>query len=151
MTGPRSFLAGPLPNLTILFPALFLGAFLLCFLILPVGQLVINALSDEGALTFDALAIFAANPLYAESLSSSLGTALGAALIAWAGSAQAGRSCEDRPLTADVITVVLGNMFLFSLIVAVFYGGELVWRDVIECVGGENQDVQAAHRGGFFG
>ena len=82
MTGPRSFLAGPLPNLTILFPALFLGAFLLCFLILPVGQLVINALSDEGALTFDALAIFAANPLYAESLSSSLGTALGAALMA---------------------------------------------------------------------
>ena len=33
------------------------------------------------------------------------------------------------PLTADVITVVLGNMFLFSLIVAVFYGGELVWRE----------------------
>ncbi|WP_087863864.1 DUF2145 domain-containing protein [Comamonas thiooxydans] len=29
--------------------------------------------------------------------------ALGAALIAWAGSAQAGRSCEDRPLTADVM------------------------------------------------
>ena len=60
MTGPRSFFAGPLPNLTILIPALFLGAFLLCFLILPVGQLVINALSDEGTLTFDALAIFAA-------------------------------------------------------------------------------------------
>ena len=30
--------------------------------------------------------------------------ALGAALIAWAGSAHAGRSCEDRPLTADVMT-----------------------------------------------
>ena len=29
--------------------------------------------------------------------------ALGAALIAWAGSAEAGRSCEDRPLTADVM------------------------------------------------
>ncbi|WP_043007912.1 DUF2145 domain-containing protein [Comamonas testosteroni] len=29
--------------------------------------------------------------------------ALGAALIAWAGPAQAGRSCEDRPLTADVM------------------------------------------------
>lgn len=29
--------------------------------------------------------------------------ALGAALIAWAGSADAGRSCEDRPLTADVM------------------------------------------------
>lgn len=33
------------------------------------------------------------------------------------------------PLTADVITTVLGNMFIFSLIVAVFYGGELVWRE----------------------
>ncbi|RNJ61883.1 MAG: aminopeptidase [Porphyrobacter sp. IPPAS B-1204] len=33
------------------------------------------------------------------------------------------------PLTADVITVVTGNMFLFSMIVAVFYGGELVWRE----------------------
>lgn len=29
--------------------------------------------------------------------------ALGAALIAWAGSAEAGRSCEARPLTADVM------------------------------------------------
>ena len=29
--------------------------------------------------------------------------ALGAALIAWAGSAEAGRSCEVRPLTADVM------------------------------------------------
>ncbi|MFM7404445.1 MAG: aminopeptidase, partial [Erythrobacter sp.] len=33
------------------------------------------------------------------------------------------------PLTADVITTVTQNMFLFSLIVAVFYGGELVWRE----------------------
>ena len=29
--------------------------------------------------------------------------ALGAALIAWAGSAEAGRSCEERPLTAEVM------------------------------------------------
>lgn len=33
------------------------------------------------------------------------------------------------PLTADVIVTVIGNMFVFSLIVAVFYGGELVWRE----------------------
>ena len=33
------------------------------------------------------------------------------------------------PLTADVIVVVLSNMFIFTLIVAVFYGGELVWRE----------------------
>jgi ABC-2 type transport system permease protein len=33
------------------------------------------------------------------------------------------------PLTADVITTVTGQMFLFTLIVAVFYGGELVWRE----------------------
>jgi len=33
------------------------------------------------------------------------------------------------PLTAEVIVLVLGNMFIFSLIVAVFYGGELVWRE----------------------
>ncbi|MCU0947053.1 MAG: aminopeptidase [Porphyrobacter sp.] len=33
------------------------------------------------------------------------------------------------PLTADVITTVAGSGFLFSLIVAVFYGGELVWRE----------------------
>jgi ABC-2 type transport system permease protein len=33
------------------------------------------------------------------------------------------------PLTADVITTVIGGGALFSLIVAVFYGGELVWRE----------------------
>lgn len=33
------------------------------------------------------------------------------------------------PLTADVISTVIGNMFLFTVIVAVFYGGELVWRE----------------------
>ena len=33
------------------------------------------------------------------------------------------------PLTADIVTNVAGNMFLFTLIVAVFYGGELVWRE----------------------
>ncbi len=33
------------------------------------------------------------------------------------------------PLTANVIGAVIGSMFLFSLIVAVFYGGELVWRE----------------------
>lgn len=33
------------------------------------------------------------------------------------------------PLTADVITTVIGSASLFSLIVAVFYGGELVWRE----------------------
>ncbi|WP_027442695.1 ABC transporter permease/M1 family aminopeptidase [Erythrobacter cryptus] len=33
------------------------------------------------------------------------------------------------PLTAQVIETVLSNMFLISLIVAVFYGGELVWRE----------------------
>ena len=33
------------------------------------------------------------------------------------------------PLTANVIEVITGNMLLFSLIVAVFYGGELVWRE----------------------
>jgi aminopeptidase N len=33
------------------------------------------------------------------------------------------------PLTADVITTVLVGMFLFTVIVAVFYGGELVWRE----------------------
>ncbi|MFN3864450.1 MAG: M1 family aminopeptidase [Erythrobacter sp.] len=33
------------------------------------------------------------------------------------------------PLTATVIETVIGSMSLFSLIVAVFYGGELVWRE----------------------
>ncbi|MEE4316839.1 MAG: M1 family aminopeptidase [Erythrobacter sp.] len=33
------------------------------------------------------------------------------------------------PLTANVVTTVIGSMALFSLIVAVFYGGELVWRE----------------------
>lgn len=33
------------------------------------------------------------------------------------------------PLTANVIATVTGGMFLFTLIVAVFYGGELVWRE----------------------
>lgn len=33
------------------------------------------------------------------------------------------------PLTADVITAVLVSTFLFSVIIAVFYGGELVWRE----------------------
>ncbi|MBU7580061.1 MAG: ABC transporter permease subunit, partial [Porphyrobacter sp.] len=33
------------------------------------------------------------------------------------------------PLTANVIATVIGSASLFSLIVAVFYGGELVWRE----------------------
>lgn len=33
------------------------------------------------------------------------------------------------PLTTGIIETVFGSMFLFSLIVAVFYGGELVWRE----------------------
>ena len=33
------------------------------------------------------------------------------------------------PLTADVVSTVIGSMSLFTLIVAVFYGGELVWRE----------------------
>jgi hypothetical protein len=33
------------------------------------------------------------------------------------------------PLTAGVIQTVAGSMFLFSLIIAGFYGGELVWRE----------------------
>ena len=36
-------------------------------------------------------------------LSNPLVLALGAALIAWAGSAEAGRSCENRPLTPEVM------------------------------------------------
>ena len=61
--------------------SLILASFLLFFLALPVGRLVANALSDEGTLTFDAIDIFTANPLYAESLSGSLATSLGAALL----------------------------------------------------------------------
>ncbi|WP_301749921.1 M1 family aminopeptidase [uncultured Erythrobacter sp.] len=33
------------------------------------------------------------------------------------------------PLTANVISTVIGSMSLFTLIIAVFYGGELVWRE----------------------
>ncbi|WP_296717439.1 M1 family aminopeptidase [Erythrobacter sp.] len=33
------------------------------------------------------------------------------------------------PLTANVVATVIGSVSLFSLIVAVFYGGELVWRE----------------------
>jgi hypothetical protein len=33
------------------------------------------------------------------------------------------------PLTANVIETVIGSASLFSLIIAVFYGGELVWRE----------------------
>ncbi|WP_285712025.1 ABC transporter permease/M1 family aminopeptidase [Erythrobacter oryzae] len=33
------------------------------------------------------------------------------------------------PLTANIIGIVVGSMTLFSIIIAVFYGGELVWRE----------------------
>lgn len=33
------------------------------------------------------------------------------------------------PLTANVIATLVGSVSIFSLIVAVFYGGELVWRE----------------------
>lgn len=33
------------------------------------------------------------------------------------------------PLTANIIGTVVGSMTLFSIIIAVFYGGELVWRE----------------------
>ncbi len=36
---------------------------------------------------------------------------------------------DSYPLTAAAITAVLVSMFLFFVIVAVFYGGELVWRE----------------------
>ncbi|MFO6445916.1 M1 family aminopeptidase [Erythrobacter sp. NE805] len=36
---------------------------------------------------------------------------------------------SSYPLTADVISTLIGSVSLFSLIVAVFYGGELVWRE----------------------
>jgi ABC-2 type transport system permease protein len=35
----------------------------------------------------------------------------------------------SHPLTADIITTVAGTFSLFLLIVAVFYGGEMVWRE----------------------
>lgn len=34
-----------------------------------------------------------------------------------------------HPLTANVITTVIGSFSLFTLIIAVFYSGELVWRE----------------------
>ena len=43
--------------------------------------------------------------------------------------AQTAFGTPSYPLTADVITTVIGSISLFSLIVAVFYGGELVWRE----------------------
>lgn len=33
------------------------------------------------------------------------------------------------PLTANIVTTVIDSMSLFTLIIAVFYGGELVWRE----------------------
>ena len=33
------------------------------------------------------------------------------------------------PLTANVVTTVINGMGLFTIIIAVFYGGELVWRE----------------------
>lgn len=38
-------------------------------------------------------------------------------------------STPSYPLTANVIATVIGSMALFTLVVAVFYGGELVWRE----------------------
>jgi hypothetical protein len=43
--------------------------------------------------------------------------------------AQTAYGTPSYPLTAGVITTVTGSMTLFTLIVAVFYGGELVWRE----------------------
>ena len=43
--------------------------------------------------------------------------------------AQTAYGTPSYPLTADVIGLVIGNLFVFSVIVAVFYGGELVWRE----------------------
>jgi ABC-2 type transport system permease protein len=35
----------------------------------------------------------------------------------------------SHPLAANIISTIAGNMSIFLLIVAVFYGGELVWRE----------------------
>ena len=43
--------------------------------------------------------------------------------------AQTSYGTPSYPLTASIITTVVGSMTLFTLIVAVFYGGELVWRE----------------------
>ncbi len=43
--------------------------------------------------------------------------------------AQTTYGTASYPLTAGVVTTLIGSVTLFSLIVAVFYGGELVWRE----------------------
>lgn len=45
------------------------------------------------------------------------------------GFSQTSFGTPSYPLTANVIGTVVGSMTLFSIIVAVFYGGELVWRE----------------------
>lgn len=60
-----------------------LAAYLLVFFVLPVGQLFVSGIGDDAGRVFGGtLRLFLDNPLYLESLSNSLLTALGAALLA---------------------------------------------------------------------
>ena len=66
-------------------PVLFsvLAVYLLAFLVLPVGAMVLRGLSNaDGRFSFDHLALLLANPVYLESLKNSLTIASGAALLA---------------------------------------------------------------------
>ena len=61
----------------------FLAAYLLLFLVLPVGKLFFFALIDDAGSAFvGTFRLFLDNPLYLESLGNSLLTALGASLLA---------------------------------------------------------------------
>ena len=60
-----------------------LAIFLLVFLILPVGKMLLSGLTDnEGKLAFDHIRLFFATPLYVESLTNSVSVALGASALA---------------------------------------------------------------------
>ena len=66
-------------------PVLFsvLAVYLLAFLVLPVGAMVLRGVSDaDGQFAADHLKLLLANPVYLESLKNSLGIACGAALLA---------------------------------------------------------------------
>ena len=60
-----------------------LAAYLLVFLVAPVGKMVVSGVTnEEGELASGALGIFLDNPLYIESLLNSVGVALGASVLA---------------------------------------------------------------------
>lgn len=102
----------PLNRYSILFS--FLALYLLTFLVLPVGSMVLQGLTNaEGQWVGDHLRLLLANPVYLESLGNSLGIAAGAAVVAALGALPIAMALWRHHVRPSVFVELCGLLPLF--------------------------------------